>query len=111
MAEQQWHDLTIRCAYEFDDGSRVPVLKRVGQVEVESRQLGLMDRMILDGVFACLLAGAERVPILPAELANHPGLSQVAATQCHLGRGWLALAVGPQSPRDSLAEAAKRRPR
>jgi hypothetical protein len=110
MGEQQWHDLTIRCAYQFDDRSHLPVLQRVGQVKVESRQLGLMDRMILDGVFAGLLAGAERIPVLPAELASHPGLSQVAATQRHLGHGWLALAVGPQPPRDSLADAAKRHP-
>ena len=40
------------------------VLQRVGQVKLEGRQLSLIDRMILDGVFARLLAGAQRVPVL-----------------------------------------------
>ncbi len=59
IAENEWQDLTIRCAYQFDESSHLPVLQRVGQVKVESRQLGLMDQMILDTAFAHLFAGAS----------------------------------------------------
>lgn len=92
IAEKQWRDVTVRCAYRIDQDARVPVLRRCGEVDVECRQLGIMDRIVLDGIFARLLQRADRIPIVPEVLAAHPGLSDVVVTQSHVDDGWLALA-------------------
>lgn len=93
IADKQFGELTIRCAYRLDAQSQRPALVRVGKVEVAGSQLGIMDQIILDRIFARLAAAADRIPLLPEQLAAHPGLAGAAITQSHLADGWLALAI------------------
>jgi hypothetical protein len=53
--------------------------------------------MLLEGIFARMLACTDRIPLLPEQLADHPGLADVAVTQCRIEDGWFAIALGRNS--------------
>jgi hypothetical protein len=97
MGQKRWPDLKIRCAYQLDGASRPPALVRSGKVEVAGPQLGLTDRLLLEGIFARMLSCADCLPLLPEQVANHPSVAELAVTQCHSDNGWFAIALG-QTP-------------
>ncbi len=97
IADKQWRDLNVRCAYRLDADSRSPALVRVDKVQVAGSRLGVMDQIVLDRVFTRLAAAADRIPLLPEQLTAFPGMADVSVTQAQLADGWLALAVGDRS--------------
>jgi hypothetical protein len=97
-----WADLTIQADYAPRHGAGGLEFVRHGGVQVLGRELSLASQAVLQTLAAGCLPVAVVSPLpLPAHNPAQPETSQL--TQLELRDGWLALALGPQSPASTTA--------
>jgi hypothetical protein len=99
-----WRDLIVRNFYAPDPSSLDARLVRDSSVRLKGEQLGIRDQVALRGIFTKLFGNNDEFSLIPAELAEHPGLADLAITQFVVRDGWVGVAVGLPRSRTTVGE-------
>jgi hypothetical protein len=95
---RNWYDIIAQVAYRPVRSGAQVLLEREGPVQLSGP--GHQGRMEigLRTVFGKIFVKERPVAILPAKLAEHPGMAGVQAVQAVCADGWFALALAESAP-------------
>jgi hypothetical protein len=98
-----WRNLVVENDYAPLAASRRAILVRDGSVSMEAARLRVADQFALRGIFTKIFSDNDQIPLIARQLAENPGVADVAVTQFIIRDGWIGLAWGP--PRSATASA------
>jgi hypothetical protein len=102
----EWTDFRVRANYCPVVTERSAHLVRDGVVELSGR-IRAGSQIALRGIFSKTFSKDRVWPIVPENLAADSRLAGLEITQLRMENGWIALAVGPERAKPSVAERTR----
>ena len=102
----EWTDFRVRAYYRPVVTERSAHLVRDGVVELSGR-IRAGSQITLRGIFSKTFSKDRVWPIVPDSLAADSRLAGLEITQLLMENGWVALAIGPERPKPSVAERTR----